>query len=337
MKKVTGFIVLIMMMIALAGCGDDSKFTLEEGKTNVVTTFYPVYFLASEIGGDYAHVINLVPAGVEPHDWTPKSQDLVNMKKADMFVYNGAGFEGWVEDFLSSLDASEDLSIIEATKGADLIHTDEEEGSEEAHDHEEGAAGEDEAAHDHEEEAAEEEHGHSHDHGVDPHVWMSPVQMKTMAQNVYDGFVAADPEHQVVYKENLDQLVAELNTLDQQYRDVVDAASRKELVVSHQAYTYLAREYGLTQIGVMGLSPEAEPTAQDIKKVSDFIKEHDVKYILFEELVSPEIAQMLANDLDIESLVFNPLEGLSEEQEKAGEDYISLMKSNLTSLEKALQ
>lgn len=329
----------ILMIIAtfawvLSGCGNQNEFESDEGKINVVSTFYPMYYLAEQIGGEHAHVINLVPTGVEPHDWTPKSQDILNIKKADLFIYNGAGFEGWIDEFLDGIDDEVAFVTVEASQGVELIRAGEELENEtedaihEEHDHEEHS--EDMEEHDHEAE-------HDHFHEIDPHVWMSPKQMKVLAENVKDGFVEADQANEATYEANYEALVQKLDQLDEQIQQVVNDANRRDFVVSHEAYAYLARDYGLNQIGVMGISPEAEPTAQDIKEVSDFIKEHNVKYILFEELVSPAIAEILVRDLNIESLVFNPLEGLTEEQKEQGNDYISIMEKNLISLEKALQ
>ncbi|MFD2672740.1 metal ABC transporter solute-binding protein, Zn/Mn family [Marinicrinis sediminis] len=370
MKRVKWMVLIAVMILLLSACTNQNEFERVEGKVNVVTTFYPLQFLAEEIGGESAHVINLVPTGVDSHDWTPKSQDLLNMKKADMFIYNGAGFEGWVDDFLSGMDQDHDMKVVEASEGASFIypsevemeedhhqdensHQEDKEHEEEHHDeHEEHGHEEEEHSkqeehgheeenhHEHEEEHAEEDAHAGHDHGdhdIDPHLWTSPKQLMWMAENVKEGFIAADPENQQQYEQNFSALLEELSELDAGIRQIVEQAARTDIVVSHNAYSYLARDYGLNQISVMGLSPEAEPTAKDIKQVSDFIKEHEVQYILFEELVSPEIAQMLSNDLGIETLVFNPLEGLTDEQNQQNENYISIMKENIETLKKALQ
>jgi zinc transport system substrate-binding protein len=316
--------LIAMMMFILGGCGA-SDVNMVEGKVNVVTSFYPLYDFTRKIGGEHVNVINLIPAGVESHDWTPKSRDMKNITKADILVYNGAGFEGWVHDFLESLKGDSKLLVIEASQGIPLISTSEEgEPADEAHEGEEQHDGH------------SDEQGHSPG-GVDPHVWLSPLQMKKLAENIKDALVQADAAHQSDYEANFELLAAKLDELHQKYVSVTSSAARKDIVVSHQAFGYLVRDYGLRQLPVMGLSPESEPTAQDIRKISQFVREHNVRYILFEELVSPKLAQTLADDLNIETLVFNPIEGLTEEQEKANEDYISLMEKNLISLEKALQ
>ena len=330
-KFFTLSVIMVLVVFAAAGCGSNDTSSsgasdLVEGKVNVVASFYPIYDFSQKIGGDHVHVINLVPAGVEPHDWEPKSRDMTNIVKADMFVYNGAGFEGWVDDFLSSMDGDSDVLAVEATEGIELLKADSDGHEEEEH--------EDEAGHENE----EHEDALDHDHGeYDPHVWLSPVYAKQMAENIKNALVQVDAENKADYESNYNQLIEHLDGLHHEFEEVVEAAPRNDIVVSHHAYAYLAHTYELRQVAVMGLSPEAEPTAREIKDISDFVKENDVKYILFEELVSPKLAEMLVSDLNTETMVFNPLEGLTDEQLEAGEDYFSIMRKNLETLKMALQ
>lgn len=300
-KKILLIALLAVMAMLIVGCGSSSKATLVEGKVNVVTSFYPLYEFTKEIGGEYVNAINLVPAGVEPHDWSPKSRDIKNMTQAQVFVYQGAGFEGWVKDFLGSLSADSTLKVVEASQGANLIKT--------AENKEE----------------------------FDPHAWLSPLNAVKMANNIKDALISADPAHKEAYERNYASYAAKLNDLDARYKKELGQTSKKEIAVSHQAFAYLCRDYGLTQLAIMGLSPDAEPTAQDLKKMNEYIKEHQLKYIFFEELVSDKLAKTLANDAKVDTMVLNPLEGLTEEQAKAGETYISVMDKNLKNLVIALQ
>jgi len=323
------------------------------GAVRVVTSFFPLYDFAKTIGGENADVVNMIPTGVEPHDWTPKSQDMVAVSRADLFVYQGGGFEGWTEDVLGGVDA-DSLVVVEASRGIELMAASES-GSEAAHAHE-GESGEhaDEAhadeAHTEDEAHADEAHGEgahgeaeahgeaAHDHGdTDPHTWLSPRSALVMAQNVLDGFKAADPENAAVYEANFAKLKADLEALDRKYAEQLGAATNKEMVVSHQAFGYLARDYGLVQMPILGIASDGEPTAQDLKAISEFVKEHGVKYIFTEELVSNELAETLANDLGVQTLPLHPLEGLTEREAQAGETYVSLMEKNLDALVSALK
>nr|WP_238162426.1 zinc ABC transporter substrate-binding protein [Cohnella sp. AR92] len=298
----------------LAGCGEQ-KTTFVEGKVNVVTTFYPLYYLATEIGGEDANVVNLIPTGVEPHDWTPKSKDLQVASKAQLFIYNGAGLEGWAEDFLHGTKSNGSLKIVEASAGISLISGNPE----------------------------EEEHGHSneegHDHAsnVDPHTWVSPKSSLVMADNIRKALIDSDPAHEAAYESRYEDLKNRLAALDEKFTRELGAVPNRNIVVTHQAFGYLARDYGLNQVAIMGLSPEAEPRSQDLLNVAKFVKENKIRTIFFEELVSSQLAKTISSEAKVEIDVLNPIEGLTPKQKKAGENYISLMEKNLQNLVKALQ
>ncbi|BBH21137.1 ABC transporter substrate-binding protein [Paenibacillus baekrokdamisoli] len=302
-------IILSFVMLTLAGCGTSSS-KLVEGKTNIVTSFYPLYFLAKEIGGEQTNVINMIPAGVEPHDWSPKSRDLDTVSKAQLFLYNGAGLEGWVDNFLHGLSKDNPLVTLKASAGIPLIsgHADNE-GSQ----------------------------ANKEDTSVDPHTWVSPKSMIIMSKNVLDSLIKVDPAHRKEYEANEAKLREKLSALDDKYRTKLSTVSNKNIVTSHQAFGYLARDYGLHQVAIMGLSPDAEPKAQDLLRIAKFVKDNNVKYIFFEELVTDELAKTLAREVNAQTMVLNPLEGLTPEQEKKGEDYFSLMEANLQNLLQALQ
>lgn len=325
------FIALSLLLTAIlllaAACGKHTNNgeapanTAEAGaeadaqKISVVTSFYPLYFLAAEIGGEHVKAVNLIAAGVEPHDWTPKSRDLDTASKAQLFLYHGAGLEGWVDDFLGGLSKDSQVAAKAASAGIELI---EDTGEEEAHEHEDGAEN-----HDHE--------------GVDPHTWVSPKSALKLAENVKNSLVEADPENQPDYERNYEALKQKLDAIDADYTAKLGQVTDKNIVVSHQAFGYLARDYGLTQVAIMGLSPEAEPRAQDLLQIANFVKENNVKYVFFEELVSDELANTLAAEANVKTMVLNPLEGLTAEQAQSGETYITLMERNLQNLVQALQ
>lgn len=289
-------------------------------QVSVVTSFYPLYFLASEIGGDHVKAVNLVASGIEPHDWTPKSRDLDTASKAQLFLYHGAGLEGWVDGFLKGLSKDSTVVTKEMSNGITLI-----EGSEDEHEEE----------NEHEDEHADEE---PHDHGgVDPHTWVSPKSALKLAENVKNSLIEADAANQADYEKNYAALKTKIEAIDADYTAKLAQTTNKDIVTSHQAFGYLARDYGLKQVSIMGLSPDAEPRAQDLLEISKFVKANGVKYIFFEELVSDQLAKTLANEADVETMVLNPLEGLTPDQEKDGETYLTLMERNLQNLVQALQ
>ncbi|MDR6724314.1 zinc transport system substrate-binding protein [Paenibacillus amylolyticus] len=340
-----------------------------ERKLNVQVSFYPMYEFTKNVAGDLADVHTLVPAGMEPHDWEPTPQDMASIEKADVLVYNGAGMESWIDQVKDSL-SNDKLIQVEASKGINLLeggehdHGDAEaedhdhdhanEGTAEEHDHDHDhaeSATTEEHAHDHGNEAATEEHdhdhadeateehshSHSHDHGgLDPHVWLSPALAIQEVRNIEAGLTEAAPEYAEQFKQNADAYVAKLETLDTDFKAAVTDSKRKDFITQHAAFGYLAQEYGLQQVPIAGLSPEQEPSAAQMASVIDFAKEHQVKTIFFETLVSSKVSETIANEVGAKTAVLNPIEGLTEEEIAAGMDYISVMRQNLEALKLAL-
>ncbi|WP_042190497.1 metal ABC transporter solute-binding protein, Zn/Mn family [Paenibacillus sp. FSL H7-0737] len=327
-SRISLLILALVLVFTLTACGPKSSGSIVEGKVNVVTTFYPIYEFTREIGGDDINAINLLPVGVEPHDWTPRSQDIVNTSKAQLFLYNGAGLEGWVPNFLKGLDSSSKVEAVEVSKGVNLIMTDEDDG----HDH--GGSGEEDH---HEDDADHNSHSSEDSLHTDPHTWVSPKSAIIMARNIKESLQSVDPEHKDGYEERYNKLAERLQALDSKFEQELTKLPNHKIVVSHQAFAYLARDYKLEQHAIMGLSPDAEPRGQDLVNLAKMVKEEKIQYIFFEELVSDKLAKTLAAEAGVSTMVLNPVEGLTAEQEKNGDNYFTLMEKNLQNLIMALQ
>lgn len=290
-------------------------------KLKVAATFYPMVEFSKRVAGDHAEVIGLIPTGVEPHDWEPSAKDIIQLKEADVFVYNGI-VEEWAEDALQGA-ANDKRVVVEATHGMELMEGEAEEEHEHADEHE------DDHAEDHKE-------GHDHHHAIDPHVWLSPVMAQKQVKVIEEAFSKADPAHKEDYAKNAEAYITQLKELDQAYKTGLKDTKRKEFVTQHAAFAYLAKEYGLTQVPIAGLSPEQEPSPDKMADIIQFAKEKQVKTIFFETLVDPKVAQTIAKELGAKTDVLNPLEGLTDEDRKNNQDYIAIMKKNLAALQKAL-
>lgn len=316
--------ILFILSIFLSACsenseqvpnkGENKEETVENEKIVVYTSFYPLYDITSKIAGNRAEVINLVPPGAEAHDFEPTPKDLVKLSEADMFIYNGSGFELWIEDVLNALDTSE-MAVLSTTEKVTLL-TREETGSVE---------GEEEGS-----EEAEEE-------GIyDPHIWLDPILMKDVAAVIKEEMIKIDNGGQETYEANFNSVINELDKLDQEYQEVVKNAKQKEVIVSHDAYGYLMKRYGIKQIPISGLSPSDEPSQKELQEIITFAKEQEINYILFETLVNLKVAEMVREQIGAEALTFNPIEGLTKEELAEGKDYFSVMRDNLNALKIAL-
>ena len=184
--------------------------------------------------------------------------------------------------------------------------------------------------------ASEHEHEHEeagHDHGdLDPHFWQDPLLMADLADAVADQLGELDPDARATYADNAAELRSELETLDEEYTDGLATCERTTTVVSHEAFSYLAR-YGLAFEAIAGLSPDAEPTPADLARLQELITNDGITTVFSERLASSKMADSLAGDLGLETAVLDPIEGLSDET--ADEDYLSLMGENLDALRKA--
>ncbi len=302
-KKYISISLLLLAVVALIRWGIVSRGEMphDEQKLQVAASFYPLYFLADEIAGDVAHVFTIIPAGAEPHEYEPSAQDIARMYESDMLIVNGAGIEPWLEDVSKNIDTERTAIIVagEPLATERMI----EEGEEVA----------------------------------DPHVWLDPVLVQEMVSRIADGFVSRDPDRGALYLANAEALRAKLASLDVDYRRELSMCEQHTIVTSHAAFGYLALRYGFDQIAVTGVSPEAEPSSQELGEIVDFVKENGIKYIFFETLVSPKLAQVLAKEAGADTLVLNPLEGLTANELTSGKNYLTEMRANLKNLKIALE
>jgi zinc transport system substrate-binding protein len=299
--------------ITLAGCGGSSASDSGGGsgggdKLDVVASFYPLEFIARTVGGDAVNVTTLTAPGVEPHDLELTPKQVGEIGAAKLVVYE-KDLQPAVDEAVAqnAKDAGFDVASaakLEAT-GADF------------EEHEEGEA----------------EHAAEDDKALDPHFWLDPVRYADVVQAVTDKLVATDSANADGYKERAKTLLDEVGKLDTEFKTGLSDCKLKTFVTSHEAFAYLAKRYGLTMVGIAGLTPDAEPTPARIKEVQDIVKKQGVTTIFYEELVSPKVAETIAGDVGVKTAVLSPIEGLSDANSK--ETYLTLMQENLQELRKA--
>lgn len=306
MKKI-GLLFLSASALLLGACGNSTA--SEDGKLNIVTTFYPVYEFTKQVAGDEANVDLLVKAGTEVHGYEPSAKDIARIQEADAFVYENENMETWVHDVEKSLDTTK-VNVISTTEGMLLLP-----GGEEEHE-----------GHDHS--------GEGHSHAYDPHVWLSPERAITLVENIRDSLVAKYPEKKDAFETNAAAYIEKLDALDAKYSETLSAAKQKYFVTQHTAFAYLALDYGLKQVSITGIAADEDPTPSRLAELTEYINKYGIKYIYFEENASKSVAETLAKETGVQLDVLNPLESLTDEDMKNGKDYISVMEDNLTALEK---
>ncbi len=170
----------------------------------------------------------------------------------------------------------------------------------------------------------------------DPHIWLDPILAKQVAHVIASAFMKFDTQNSEYYKQNEKKLDNLLDQLDQAYTVGLRQCELKDFITSHTAFGYLATRYHLQQVSIAGLSPDTEPSAKQLIDIANFAKDHKVKYIFFEKLASPKLSQTIATEIGAQTLVLDPIEGLSDDDRKAGKNYLSIMRENLQNLQTAM-
>ncbi len=274
-----------LLLLPLAACGDGDAGASGGDTVTVVTSMYPLQFLAERIAGPDATVVNLTSPGQEPHDLELGVQQTADLAEADVAVHL-AGFQPAVDE---ALEQNGPERIVDAADSADLL-------------------------------------------AADPHFWLDPERMSSVAAAVEEQLADADPDNADTYAANLTALQDDLGALAEEMRSGLASCTTDTVVVSHDAFSYLGA-YGIEVAPIAGISPDAEPSPARLAELQDVITDEGVTTVFYETLVSPALAETLAGDLGIETAVLDPIEGLTDET--AGEDYLSLMESNLEAIRTA--
>jgi zinc transport system substrate-binding protein len=269
-------------------------------RLQVAVAFYPFAFVAERVGGDQVTVANLTAPGVEPHDLELTPQQVASLSTVDLVVYQ-SGFQPAVDNAVrqakprASVDPATFLTLLPASQ-----------------DGAEAGVG-----------------------ATDPHTWLDPANMVTIAEHVRDALSAARPDAAQQFAANTATLVSDLTALDTTLKTELGTCAIKPFITSHAAFGYLATRYGLTQVGINGVEPDVEPSAARIAEVQKIARANHVTTIFFETLVSPVVAQSIAGDLGLKTDVLDPLEGITAESR--GTDYLGVMRANGASLKAANQ
>ncbi|MBW8703593.1 High-affinity zinc uptake system binding-protein ZnuA [Streptomyces sp. MBT84] len=279
------------------------------GKFDVVASFYPMAFLAEQIGGKYVHVTSLTQPGQEPHDLEISARQTAQLQESDAVLY------------LRNLQPSVDEAVAQSEVGTKIdaaslttleTHGNEVGGHAAAHDSHEG-----------------EEPG-----GKDPHIWLDPVRYAAVAKGVGTAFEKADPKHADAYRANTDALVKKLDDLDARFASGLRNTEGKVFVTTHAAFGYLAERYGLTEEAINGLDPESEPSAARVRDLETMAKADGVTTVFYETLVSDKTARTIAQDANLRTDVLDPIEGITSKSR--GKDYFAVQEANLKALQTAL-
>nr|WP_304216946.1 zinc ABC transporter substrate-binding protein [Fredinandcohnia onubensis] len=352
-KHVIAFFVLLATTL-LFGCVSENKTSTSEAKNTptpsdrlkIYTTVFPLQDFTEKIGGEHVEVVSVFPTGADAHTFEPTTKTMVGIAEADALIYVGAGVEGFIDAAIKTLQ-NEKVQLVKATGDMELAsaqgeheeHLDEDITKTEQDPHQSDSNIKDSHSHDEHEGQVDSESGtedHHHHGDVDPHIWLDPLLAVELAEHILHTLEELKPEAKKDFEKNFDELVKNLHVLDQEFMDVVNESSRKEIVVSHAAYGYWESRYGIKQISVSGLSPTNEPTQKDLTHIINLAKEHNIKFVLFEQNLTSKVSEMVKKEINAEALTLHNLESATEEDIKNSADYFSIMRQNLETLKKAL-
>ncbi|MGC5001151.1 metal ABC transporter substrate-binding protein [Streptomyces sp. NBC_00353] len=295
-------------LTALSACSTSDAAESKNGdKLDVVASFYPMQFLAEEIGGTHVSVTTLTKPGVEPHDLELSPRQIGGLGDADYILYL-KGIQPAVDDAIAQSGVRNSVDAAKLT-----------------------------TLEDHGTETGGDEHGHAHEGegaGADPHIWLDPVKYAEVAKGVGKSLEKADPNHAADYRTNTDALVKKLDALNTSYKKGLSDTATKTFITTHSAFGYLAERYGLVQEGIAGIDPEAEPSPARIKDIHSIAEKSNATTVFFETLASDRTAKTVARDTGLKTDVLDPLEGITAKSK--GDNYIEVMQSNLAALQKAL-
>jgi zinc transport system substrate-binding protein len=294
--------ILVVAVIIMASAAAFVTFAPQidsSGKMQVVATFYPLFYLSSQIAGDRADVHTLVPDNVEPHSWEPTPSDLIEVSEADVLVFNGLGFEPWMEDFLGTVD-NPDLVTVDTSMGVSVL--------------------------------ADQDPDHG---GHDPHFWLDPLNAKVQVENILEAFALADPANATFYAGNALALEQRLDLLNEDFVAGLANRTKNAIITTHEGFNYLASLYGFEAYAAIGISADQQPSPQDIARLADLVEDLGLGYVFSEPTYLDAIIEIIASETGAQVLVLDGLH--SRTGVHAHMDYFEIMYANLDNLKIGLE
>ena len=309
-KIVALFLVLFLVLLEffLSNSSKQSSATSPQAKKSIVSvsTFF-IYDITKHLAGNSVELVNILPFGVDPHSFEPTPKLMANLEKASLLIISGAGLEPWIDSMKLS---SKTLDLSHFVKLREL-------GSDEFEHHEH-----------HDEQCA-----HSN---IDPHYWLDFSNMKIATQKIRDALIELKPDYEGFYIDNANKYLTMLQKLEKSYQRYLGSCQSDTIILNHNAIGYLAQNYNFHAESLSGLSPEANPTPSDMKRIFQKIKESGATTIFFENFVSDKAMRTIANDAHVKIDFLEPLGNITADEAKANATYEDIMYKNLEKLSKAL-
>lgn len=286
---------------------------MKEKKLKVMTTLFPLFDFARQVGRERIKVNLLLPAGVEAHAFEPRPTDIERIQHSNIFLFTNKFMEPWVDGLLKGID-TRSLTVVDTSQGITLLQRTDNHDSE--------------------------EHARTDDSGnADPHIWLDFSNAMRMVDTIALQFIARDPRGKDFYTKNADDYKKKLEELDKKYKNTLSHCKNKVIVhAGHFAFGYLTKRYGITYVSAYkGFSPDAEPTPKRLVEITKNVRKYGVKYIYYEELAAPRLAHVIAKETGCGLLMLHGAHNVTKKEMESGVTFISLMEKNLENLKAGLQ
>jgi zinc transport system substrate-binding protein len=317
-KKI--MLCLLVMLSFLGACQQIEDEGESDGKLKVVATIFPIYDFALNVGGDRVKVSMLLPPATDAHNYELKPEDIVKVSKADIFLFTNFEMEQWAYKIIQAAGEKTNVLPVETGSGAFLLPLSYEDGRHAHH----GNNGHDE----HTEHASK----------FDPHIWLDLDNAQKMVDNIARAFIKKDSRSSDYYLKNAQEYKLKLIALDKRYRNELNKCKTKTIVhAGHWAFAYLAKQYNFIYVAASNVTADAEPTPQKMVSLIEQVKAENIRYIYYEDLVAPRLAQTIARETGTELLKLSNGHDISKEDMKSGLSFILLIENNLNTLKKGMQ
>lgn len=309
LRNIIFILVLVVLILQIAVMTKEDKTESETKKPSVALSSFSLFDIAKFIAEDTQELFMIIPLGADAHSFEPTPKLMAKIYKSDLLIHSGAGLELWIKGLKTNskiIDMSKYVNLIEIDGGHDEHH----------------------------------EHSHKEDescNSVDPHYWLDIENMKKSALVVAEELSILSPAHKELYMKNKDIYTGMLDSLDSDYKKELSSCKKSSIIVNHNAFSYLSHRYGFEVEALSGLSPDAEPSAKNMTKLIEHIKEDKISTIFFESFVSDKAIKSIANEAKVDVDVLHPLGNITDDEAKRGLTYEDIMRDNLKKISKALE
>lgn len=286
--------LIVLSLLLLTACSKEEK---SNNENMIYTSIYPIEFITKEIVGDKIEVKNIIPTGVESHGWEPTMKNIASMSESEIIFINGLGMESWKGSVKETIGEDK---LIEVNKGLDLIKLTNREVDEE--------------------------------NKYDPHIWLSIRNMEKISKNIFDEIVKIDSKNKDYYENNYNGLLGRLKDLDDKFSEGLKDYNGKSIIVPHEAFGYLVRDYNLKQLPIENINSSSEADLGTIANIVEIAKEEGIKTVFYEYNENEKLASTVATEIDGDLKEIYTLENITDEQINNNEDYFTIMEKNLNNI-----